>query len=442
MTTADSQSARTLLLRDLLSDLHDLEATNRIFTRSCPVAISASVAKPKRKRKRRNIAGPLTVVLGLILVLGAGYFAFSYVRAGIHSQRARDALRSAGTEITILRDKLKNADDARAHGDYKEAFEHYDRAKSDAIAAREHLLRLTAGIGPGPVRKNINTLATELADIINRADNALKNPKVGMGGRGFVEYAGKWMTPAERDKRFEERMKADGKVLYENEWLTPAEVARKRGLVFYQGRYISEQEYQKILAQKNAGTPEPKPIPPKPAPAPKPKPRPAAGFDSKALEWVPENFEEGHNWGSVPWKNANPCRLKLLKGSQTGRLEMELLGGKQDKSALVRSLNRLDISSRSRIMMDIENQCGENIEIAIALVTNTYHESRTQWLLPGLKRGISFDLTAGDFKCQASNWNHSARITRPNSALYLHILIYYNQPGKLIIDNIVAKGGK
>jgi len=310
------------------------------------------------------------------------------------------------------------------------------RAKSDAIAARERLLRLSADIGPGAARKNIDRLATQLADLISRADNALKDPKIGMGGRGLVEYEGEWMTPAERDKRFEERMKAEGKVLYET-----AEVARKRGLVFYQGNYISEQQYQKILAQKNAGTPTPKPTP-TPTPAPPPRPPAAVAFDPKAAQWVLDDFEKDHNWGNVPWKNVNPCRLKLLKGSQTGRLEMELLGGKQDKSALVRSLNRLDISSRSRIMMDVENQCGENIQVAIALVTNTYYESRTQWLRPGLNRGVSFDLTAGDFKCKASNWNHSARITRPNSALYLHILIYYNQPGKVIIDNIVLKGGR
>jgi len=143
MTTADSESARSSLLRDLLADLHQLEATNRIFTRSCPVAAAAPAVKPKRKRKRRNIAVPLTVVLGLLLVLGAAYFAFSYVRAEIRAQRAGDALRAAETDIAILRDKLKNADAARARRKYREAFEHYDRAKSDAIAARERLLRLT-----------------------------------------------------------------------------------------------------------------------------------------------------------------------------------------------------------------------------------------------------------------------------------------------------------
>ncbi|MFH1604554.1 MAG: hypothetical protein ABIH03_11675, partial [Pseudomonadota bacterium] len=170
----------------------------------------------------------------------------------------------------------------------------------------------------------------------------------------------------------------------------------------------------------------------------------AGEFLPAATEWVLDSFEQGHNWGGVPisnWKNANPCRLKVSEGAETKRLEMELLGGTQDKSAIVRSLNRLDLTSRSRIVMDVDNQCGENIQLAIAFITNTYYESRIQWLRPGLNRGVSYDLTARDFKCSASKWNHSAKIERADSTLYLHLLVYHNQPGKVVFDNITAKGG-
>ena len=447
MGTAGPESSRKALLEDLLSDLGELAAADRLFTRSCPVAaVGAVEVRPKRRRKPRNIAGPLTVILGILLILSAGYWAVQYVRAGIYLQGARDDLRGAGTELGILRDELSEAAARLKQGDYKGAYKSYESARSNATLAREQLLRATARLSPGSVQTEAAKAAAELAAVIRQADEALKDPKVSCGGRGLVEFEGEWMTPAERDRRFEARMKAEGKVRYEGEWLTPAEVARKRGLVFHEGRYISAEEYQKLIArQKEPTAPQTPPLgDPRPT-TPLPATTAVSEFGPAAKEWVLDNFEQAHNWGSVPissWRNANPCRLNVTEGTQTKRLEVELLGGTQDKSAIVRKLNRLDLTSRSRIVMDVDNQCGENVQLAIAFITDTYYESRIQWLRPGLNRGVSFDLTARDFKCNASKWNHSAKIERADSALYLHFLVYHNQPGKVVFDNITARGGK
>lgn len=443
MGTAAPQSSRKLLLNDILSDLRELDEAKRLFTRSCPAtAGEPSVAKPKRRKKQQNIGGPLTVILGILLVLTTAWFAVQYVRTGIHLQTAKDKLRSAQTELIILHDELKQADSHLAQGDYKEACKSYETARRNATLMREQLLNASVGLAPGSLQSDINQVAVQLVAIRRQADEALNDPKVGKGGHGLVEYEGQWMTPAERDKRHEKRMKAEGKVRYEGTWLTPAEVARKRGLVFHEGQYISAEEYEKILAQKKPPvTPKPKPQQP-PTPPPPVTTTETTAFDPAAKEWVLDNFEKSHNWGSVPWKNANPCRLSVVEGTETKRIQMEILGGAQDKSAIVRKLNKLDITSRSQILMDVDNQCGEQFQIAIALITNTYYESRPKWLRPGLNRGVSFDLSARDFKCSASNWAHSAALKQTNSSLYLHLLVYYNQPGKILFDNITAKGGK
>ncbi len=262
------------------------------------------------------------------------------------------------------------------------------------------------------------------------------------GGKGMIEYENEWLTPEEQKKRFEAHMNAEGRELFEGEYLTPAEIARRTGQRYINGEYVTEEQYQKIIAAIAAAVSnntKPKPPTPKPPPRTLRMPR-AVVYEDSSSRWLLDDFEEGHRWRSQTWKNANPCNLTTIEGTQTKRLRVTLSGGDQDKSAITRML-RLDLTSRAELLMDIENKCSASVTIAIAVQTDQYYESFTKILKPGLSRGVRFDLKSGDYK-SAPNWTHRASITRPDLLKWITILVYRKESGKIVFDNIALVSGK
>ena len=445
MTTINPESSADNLLDDLLAEISRLQKGGRAFTRSCPVRlqeVASPVPKPKPRRSPRHYGGPVTVTLGLALIAAAAYVAFHYVTTSIHLQRARAALQSAKTDLDIVKTNLKNADLFRRKKDFRQAFQAYDRALFTCRDVMSRLNEHTRRLTPGPEKTEADAITAESSALIKKARDALAAPEINYAGKhGLVLFDGEWMTPRKQKELFEKRMEAEGKVFYEGKWRTHAEVADMRGLIFYNERYITKEEYRKIQAAKRKPTPKPPAVAKKPEPRPRVRrPRiPPTTFNPAARRWVLDDFEKGNVWRAVNWKNANPCKLNIIEGSESKRLKMKLLGGDQPKSAIVRQL-RLDFSSRSRLVMDVENNCKENVPIAIAIQTDNYYESRTKMLKPGMNKRVTFNLKSGDFKCQATGWAHAKKITRPQSAMWLHLLVYYTQPGENIIDNIVIQG--
>jgi len=99
-----------------------------------------------------------------------------------------------------------------------------------------------------------------LSGFVKRAREALDIPELKYGAKGMVQLEdGTWVTPADKQKRFEDRMKAEGRTLYAptGAWLTADEIQTAKGYVQYVGpsgtaQWVTKEEYDKLMAAATA----------------------------------------------------------------------------------------------------------------------------------------------------------------------------------------------
>jgi hypothetical protein len=183
--------------------------------------------------------------------------------------------------------------------------------------------------------------------------------------------------------------------------------------------------------------PEPpaKPQPPaRPATRPAPVQPRAPAFNPDDAVWVLDDFERGDAsaWSVKPW--ANPAGLSVADG----QLAVDLEPGRNDKSAVGYPL-KADMSSRKKFVLDVNNETGKRVVVALAFMTgdaSTYFETEGRSAAPGVNKDLTFDLESSRFKCAAASWQHNSRLANPDSVKGLCILIYGEGKGRVLLDNI------
>lgn len=400
--------------------------------------------KPSRTFYDRSVHwAPIAIATAIIATLIAGALAFYYVRNHIANQEAALALQRAESDLAPLRDSVRQADGLRQGQQFARAARMYQGILDRATVVVERLRSDTAGLGSGTMRARVQTVDAELAGYLRQAEEALKAPDVKFGSQGMIQLeTGEWVTPEEKARLFAERMKSEGRELYEGKWLTAEEIHTLKGEVSYGGQWITKEEYARRIASA-AKAPEAV-APPAPA-TPQPRPAaPAGGFQAADVRWVLDDFEKDVTlWKPVTWsdREANPCTVAVEEKDGTKQLAITFQGGKADKAAIMRPLN-MDIKSRAKLSLDAVNATGGVLQVAIALDTDKYYEGRTNPFKANANLGITFDLRKDDFKSAEKHWVHAARVSRPEAARYLYILIYSNAPGKLYLDNVALLGAE
>jgi len=98
-----------------------------------------------------------------------------------------------------------------------------------------------------------------------------------------------------------------------------------------------------------------------------------------------------------------------------------------------------DWSSKTILTFDLYN-AGDAKVADVAIRTGpqwTWHESTLTNLNPGWNHNISYDLTAGNWKTEASGWEYTSPIGNLNQVQTLSIGVFeYTHPGAVYIDNI------
>ena len=415
-------------------------AVKKLRTPRKPTAHFPRRAGKAYDKKTRSFRSPTMVVtLGILVLVIVGYLVVHFIFQGIRNQAANTALNRVNSQIGTIESLLESADTYRAEKNYKKAESTYYHAANITQPLLDRLRYSAADLKPGSLLDKVIAADATLSAYLARAKNGRNADEVKHGAEGKVNFDGEWMTPKDKEKMIEAKMKREGRQLYEGEWLTQNEINRRKGLVFFNGHWVTQAEYRRRLAQAPPNTT------PRPAPQPTPQPAPTTNsrYSPEEKSWMLNDFETPtHNWTSVEWENANPCTLTRIADGDSGQLKIAIPRGNRDKSAIVRPL-RLDFSNRSLLRMDITNNCGEPLKVAIALTTNSYYESRSYQphLKVGLNKNVTFDLRARDFKCETSRWVPNASVARLQQVAYLYIL-FYNQSGEVILDNIQALGGE
>jgi len=165
-------------------------------------------------------------------------------------------------------------------------------------------------------------------------------------------------------------------------------------------------------------------------------------FPAKAEQWLIDDFEKGSlEWSAKDWGHA--CSLSAVVRNGSRQLQATVTRTQQDKAAIERAIER-DFSSRGTVSVDVENASDGDVQLALALNVQErrghyeWYESPPAMVSQGLNKGITFDLTADDYKCLRTQWKHTAAPRNLDGVVRIFFLIYTVRPGAFYFDNIIS----
>ena len=159
----------------------------------------------------------------------------------------------------------------------------------------------------------------------------------------------------------------------------------------------------------------------------------ARQFPAEAGAWVDKFEREKPDWRVEAW--GNPAALATVERNGEKMLHVVAEAGTKDKVAILKAL-QMDLSSRGRITLDVENATKAPVALALALTTDEWYEAPIRNVAPGPNKAVTFDLRAKDFKAKSSDWKHSAAIKEFASPKWICILLYTKEGGEFYVDNL------
>jgi len=404
----------------------------------------------QRKPRRSNLAGLITVAVVAVVIVVAGLVMLHYFNAKRIERelvRAKDQITRDVGEITGL---MREADKKLEAKHYTEAESAYQAARVRAATVSSRLGTLLAGVDDAEVKEPVLDAQARVKSLLSQIDSKLKSDELVYGKKGLVLHEGEWMTPEQKmeklgktfRKEFNKYMtdteynEAKGLVLYRGEWLTPEQVeaikkeeaARlaKREAELKAREEAERKKLEQLAAAKKAREKRLQELAAKRA----------EQYPPDAQRWVLDDFEDGKClWKVETW--SKPAAVLVIDQKGSKRLQVTNERGLQDKVAIGRPI-ALDLSSRDYIAMDYINLSQGVVKVALAIQSTEFFETRQKTARAGEGR-LQFDLKAGDFKAESSNWHHNTRVQGLDAVRRIFLLIYTTRPGVFAIDNIVAE---
>lgn len=164
----------------------------------------------------------------------------------------------------------------------------------------------------------------------------------------------------------------------------------------------------------------------------------SGGVVSSSGRAVNEGMEVGGAWNVLPWANPVKTGLQDLEGNKALMLHVPA-GGKDDKAAVNRYV-KLDLRDKTKISMRVFNAEKRTVQLAMAITTSTFYESRPVRLSREWNVGVSFNIKSKKWKCRETNWRYEAGIDDLDKVTQLIFLVYCgNRKALLYLDSIRAE---
>ena len=157
--------------------------------------------------------------------------------------------------------------------------------------------------------------------------------------------------------------------------------------------------------------------------------------------WLLDDFEAAGEprWKMAEWPNANKCEVATTAHRGSGQLRVTGQPGEQIKIAVWRGWEvQVEFTSRKYLAFDFENASKQPVEVAVAVWTDEYFESRLRSLPPGYRGPMCFPLEAKAFKAASSDWKYTASISKIVEAKYFFVVVYSKKPSVVFMDNFRA----
>ena len=470
---ASKRSAEDALLDDLLTEVGQQTEAPKPATRPGKAAARvkggrastparAQPGQPVLSRKpakaKRSVSPALiTFVISAIVIAGAGAYMMKVVYERRESANAQDLIDDLDTQLSSIRQSIGKGDEALKNKQYAEAKKGYEAAGRTASAIAGRLQEALGAASAASAQETLLSAQNKVRAYLTEIQSKLKGDELLYGSQGLVPYDGQWVTPQKRDELHRKKMMSLGKTWREEfkQWMTAEEYNRAKGLVFFREQWMTKKQQARILADEKAR--KQKQEERRQAAQAREqrrlgalrklkeeRERKAAEAQAERLKkyppdapaWIVDNFEEGKPlWTAQTW--GNPCTLVVVTQKGSKRLQLSIERGMQDKAAIGRSID-LDFTSRDRIAMDVVNMSKGVLRIALAIHSDRWYETRMKSVRTGEGR-VEFALKSGDFKSEATQWQHTTKVQNLDAVRRVFLLIYTKRDATLYVDNVVAE---
>ena len=434
---------------------HDSLVEDLLAGAEPPLPASRPAPPPPKKPtpgKPRRVSAPVIVTgAGLLVVVAAVLVALNWAHSTMQHDQATLDLSKAGQTIDLVQAFYNKGQQLCRDKQYARAKKDYDDALKEAKALSEALAAWVRDYAHLPIHAEFVARQETLNDLITKIRNQLKTEEMQYAAKGEVHVGDRWVSPEELEKRKRqglEQIMQNGKV----RWVTKEEKLKHLGHKKVKGEWLSPKQYAAFM-KKEAKRKEDEAR--RKAEEVRRRKEEAARraererkrklkekSGPKAKQWVIDDFTKKRLfWRVETWENANPVKLAIVTRGRRKLLHLALQGGPKDKAAVTRGW-RVDLTSRDRIELDVLNETGIPLQLAVMLITTSdQFESRPVDIRKGLNRGVGFKLKTKDFKCKATGWRHETAIKGLESVRRITFLVYRDRKGSLYFDNVVAIKG-
>ena len=286
-------------------------------------------------------------------------------------------------------------------------------------------------------RKLFLILSDQARDKALRITQLLQSDAIRLGADGYVLFEGKWMKPDEV-KEIEDRRRKEAELVFEKaqidrglakvdgKWVTKAEAEKigqekfvaeqkKRGFVLYKDKWVKREEMETAEAAVRAK---------------KEKEAAAAAaalerspFAPTKREWLLDDFKNAVPWQPEAWADLVSVDVAADKG--VNWMSILYPGGPFSKTCLTMPLPKaLDLSSRARLLMDLNNTGQKPTNISIMVTADLSYETKPYDIPPGEHKDFAIPIAGKIFKCPIDNWQKFAfAISRPQAVTRIGLMV-------------------
>ena len=390
-------------------------------------------------------------LIGLVVIAFVAYFLYKKDVARRHLYEMYQHQRAMIKQIEPLEGALRSGQKLVEEKKYAEAKASLEKTQEEARKRIENLDKELGECLSDEEKGYFQPLKAQVDKVEEEADRLLNSDEVRFGAEGLALFEGKWLKPSRvkeiQETRFADEQRAKGLVLLDDKWVTPedrdklkerkfTEEQVAKGLVLYKGEWVTPEkrtelaaEARKLAQQAAGGAGGIKPLVQAAVAALTP-----GAFTPDKSVWMIDDFENGiGGWQVEQWSDPSQVSVGTLAGSKA--LSIEYAGGQQQKTALAHFMRPLDVSTRTKILMDVQNNGKRSVKLSIMLDADQAYETRDRMVATGAHKDIAFEIKGAVFKCQSDGWQaYKFPLGKPEAVR--RIMLMVNTAGQIIIDNI------
>ena len=322
-------------------------------------------------------------------------------------------------------------------GKYVEAKAAYAEALKQTQALSDAAEAEAARCPTADERKPFAILSAQALDKARTITGLLQSDAIRLGADGYVLFETNWLK-ADEVKEIQDRRKKEAELAFEKaqldkglvkidgNWLTKSEAEKiaqakfaaeqkKKGLVLRKDKWVKREEIEAAEAalrtqkEKEAAT----------AAAAL-----ATGpFAPAKKEWMLDDFKNAVPWQPEAWADLVSADVAAEKG--VNWMSILYPGGPSSKTCLTMPLPKaLDLSSRTKLLMDLHNTGQAPTNISIMITADLSYETKPFDIPPGVHKDFAIPISGKIFKCPIDNWQKFASaISRPQAVTRIGLMV-------------------